>query len=71
MAYDFKELNTQNTAIAKRSAEFNLAVMDAAPDLEFNEVIWKTIKGLNSTMPSPVRSAFILHFEESEEEGEE
>ena len=69
--YDIKEKNTQHTAIAKRSSEFNLAVMDAAPDLEFNEVIWKTIKGLNSTMPSPVRSAFILHFEENEEEGEE
>lgn len=66
--YNIKEMNTQHTSIAKRSAEFNLAVMDAAPDLEFNEVIWKTIKGLNSVMPSPVRSAFILHFEESEEE---
>jgi hypothetical protein len=69
--YDLKEMNTQHTTIAKRSAEFNLSVMDAAPDLEFNEVIWKTIKGLNSTMPSPVRSAFILHFEEKEEESEE
>jgi len=68
--YDIREMNTQNSAIAKRSAEFNLAVMDAAPDLEFNEVIWKTIKGLNSAMPSPVRSAFILHFEEAEEEDE-
>ncbi len=66
--YNIKEMNTQHTSIAKRSAEFNLAVMDAAPDLEFNEVIWKTIKGLNSVMPSPVRSAFILHFEESEED---
>ncbi len=66
--YDIKEMNTQLTSIAKRSAEFNLAVMDAAPDLEFNEIIWKTIKGVDSTMPSPVRSAFILHFEESEEE---
>ncbi len=69
--YDIKEKNVQLSAIAKRSEEFNLAVMDAAPDLEFNDVIWKTIKGLNSTMPSPVRSAFILHFEENEEEGEE
>ena len=70
-SYDITELNTKNTAIAKRSAEFNLAIMDAAPDLEFNEVIWKTIKGLDSTMPSPVRSAFILHLAESEEEGDE
>ncbi len=66
--YDIKEMNKKLTAIAKRSAEFNLAVMDAAPDLEFNEVIWKTIKGLDSSMPSPVRGAFILHQVESEEE---
>lgn len=64
--YNIKEMNTDNTAIARRSAEFNLAVMDAAPDLEFNEVIWKTVKGLNSIMPSPVRSAFIKHSEEQE-----
>ncbi len=61
--YNLKEMNKDNTAIARRSAEFNLAVMDAAPDLEFNEVIWKTVKGLNSTMPSPVRSAFVKHSE--------
>ena len=61
--YNIKEMNKDNTAIARRSAEFNLAVMDAAPDLEFNEVIWKTVKGLNSTMPSPVRSAFVKHSE--------
>jgi len=66
--YDIKELNKKFTAIAKRSAEFNLAVMDAAPDLEFNEVIWKTIKGLDSKMPSPLRGAFILHQAESEDE---
>jgi YVTN family beta-propeller protein len=66
--YDIKEMNKKLTAIAKRSAEFNLAVMDAAPDLEFNEVIWKTIKGLDSNMPSPVRGAFILHQAEGEDE---
>lgn len=64
--YNLKEMNKDNTAIARRSAEFNLAVMDAAPDLEFNEVIWKTVKGLNSSMPSPVRSAFVKHSEEED-----
>jgi len=64
--YNLKEMNTDNTAIARRSAEFNLAIMDAAPDLEFNEVIWKTVKGLTSTMPSPVRSAFVKHSEEED-----
>jgi len=66
VTYNLKETNKDNTAIAKRSAEFNLAIMDAAPDLEFNEVIWKTVKGLNSVMPSPVRSAFVKQAEEND-----
>ncbi|MEQ1588344.1 MAG: bifunctional YncE family protein/alkaline phosphatase family protein [Cyclobacteriaceae bacterium] len=66
--YNINEMNKKLTAIAKRSAAFNLAVMDAAPDLEFNDIIWKTVKGLDSKMPSPVRGAFILHQVETEEQ---
>jgi hypothetical protein len=66
--YDVHEMNKKLTAIARRSAEFNLTMMDAAPDLEFNQVIWKTVKGLDSEMPVPVRSAFIKHLNENEDE---
>jgi hypothetical protein len=38
--------------------------------LEFSEVIWKAIKGENSTMPPPRRSAFVKVTKEMEE-GEE
>ena len=68
--YNIKEMNTKVSSISRKSAGFNLAVMDAAPDLEFSEVIWKAVKGLDSEMPAPVRSAFIRPLEE-EEEGEE
>ena len=64
--YNMLEMNKKQTAIAKRSAEFNLTIMDAAPDREFNEVIWKTVKGLNSQMPSPIRSAFVKPIAENE-----
>jgi hypothetical protein len=37
----------------------NLAEEDAVPDVEFNEIISKAIKGANSEMPAPVRSAFV------------
>jgi hypothetical protein len=30
------------------------------PDLELNEVIWKYVKGENSVMPAPKRSAFVI-----------
>lgn len=56
---DINERNTAMNKLAIESAKFNLAVEDAAPDIPFNEVIWKAIKGENSVMPAPRHSAFI------------
>ncbi len=42
----------------EKSATFNLEIEDAAPDIELNEIIWRSIKGANSPMPPPVRSVF-------------
>lgn len=53
------ERNTAWNNLAKESAKFNLAVEDAAPDVPFNEVIWKAIKGENSVIPTPRHSAFL------------
>jgi hypothetical protein len=36
----------------------NFEDADAAPDMEFNEIIWKAIRGSDSAMPAPVRSVF-------------
>lgn len=66
--YNLKEMNTRISSISRKSDLFNLEVMDAAPDLEFSEVIWKAVKGLDSVMPAPVRSAFIKPLEETDEE---
>lgn len=55
-------INERNTAMNKsaiESAKFNLAVEDAAPDIPFNEIIWKAVKGENSVMPAPRHSAFL------------
>jgi len=57
------DLNLRNTAAnksSKKSDSFNLKREDAAPDLALNEVIWKSVKGEDSTMPSPKRSAFVF-----------
>lgn len=67
-SYNINEMNKDKTAISEKSASFNLEVMDAAPDLEFSEVIWKAVKGLDAEMPAPVRSAFITQHDESEED---
>ncbi len=53
------ERNTASNNSALRSEAFNLAKEDAAPDLDLNEVVWKSVKGEHSMMPAPRRSAFV------------
>lgn len=65
---DINERNTAMNKLAIESAKFNLAVEDAAPDIPFNEVIWKAIKGENSVMPAPRHSAFIKVPEKKKDE---
>jgi YVTN family beta-propeller protein len=57
---DLEQRNIAVNASSKRSEYFNLAKEDAVPDLELNEVIWKYVKGENSVMPAPKRSAFVI-----------
>jgi hypothetical protein len=45
---------------SKRSQLFNFAKEDAVPDLDLNEVIWKSVKGEGSVTPAPKRSAFVI-----------
>ncbi|MFC3560343.1 bifunctional YncE family protein/alkaline phosphatase family protein [Pedobacter jamesrossensis] len=56
-------LDNRNLAInesSKRSELFNFASEDAVPDLDLNDVIWKSVKGEDSVMPAPKRSAFVI-----------
>jgi hypothetical protein len=43
---------------------------DAAPDVEFNEIIWKAVRGADSQMPAPVRSAFVRVIEDDDDDEE-
>ncbi|MBI3819412.1 MAG: hypothetical protein HY286_12020 [Planctomycetes bacterium] len=52
------EMNVAGAYGQDRCAEFNLAVGDAAPEIELNEIIWKSIFGDQSEMPAPVRAAW-------------
>jgi YVTN family beta-propeller protein len=65
--YDIHEMNVDENRISRLSDGFNMEVMDAAPDHLFSEVIWKAVRGLESEMPAPVRSAFILQQPEEKE----
>lgn len=55
-------LDDKNVAwneLAERSSTFDFTKEDRIPDMEFNEVIWKGVKGLHAVMPAPKRAAFI------------
>jgi len=44
---------------AKQSEKIDLTKEDRVPDLLFSQIIWKAVKGEDSDMPAPVRSAFL------------
>lgn len=62
-------LNDKNKAENKwqaMSETFDFSVEDRVNDSDFNEVIWRAVKGLNSPCPPSVRAAFLST--ESDEE---
>lgn len=55
------DLQATNTLAAWGSQiKFNFAKEDAADDLLLNEVIWRSVKGINQPMPAPVRAGFVM-----------
>lgn len=65
------DLNAKNEKLAwgaELSEKMNLAKEDAADDILFNEIIWKSVKGPRSIMPPPVRASFVLVHPEGKEE---
>jgi YVTN family beta-propeller protein len=57
---DVEKRNVAVNKSSKISDTFNLADEDKVPDLLLNEVIWKYVKGEDSIMPAPRRSAFVI-----------
>ena len=55
-----KATNPKTAWGADLSEKFDLTKEDAADDLLFNEVIWRSVRGAHSPMPPPVRAAFVF-----------
>lgn len=70
-SYPLDEKNPPNAPGAALSLLFDFTKEDAAPDIAFNEVIWKSVHGENSVMPAPVRSAFVRVIEDDEDDKKE
>ncbi len=59
LQFDINEKNTARTAMQRKSELFNFRKEDSINDHEFNEVLWKGLKGENAMVPSPRRAAFL------------
>ena len=53
------EMNDPQAYGARASAAADLAEADRVPDIQFNEILWKSVRGAASPMPPPVRAAFV------------
>lgn len=58
------EKNTADAPGAAASLAIDLSEADRAPDVAFNEILWKSVRGADSTMPPPVRAAFVRSIRE-------
>lgn len=59
-AINLEDRNLARNESSRRSEKWNFASEDAAPDLDLNEVVWKSVKGEDSIMPAPRRSGFVM-----------
>ena len=62
------ERNDWSSPGARASLQMNLRDADRAPELELNEILWRSIRGADSVMPPPRRTGFIRSIEEENEE---
>jgi YVTN family beta-propeller protein len=64
-------LSEKNVAVnewQRRSEEFDFAREDAVPDMEFNIVLWRGLKGESIPVPVPRRAAFLKTKDEKEKD---
>ncbi len=56
---DLGTVNLALTPSAKRSEKLDFTDVDRIDDRIFNEILWKGLKGEDSRVPAPRRSAFV------------
>lgn len=56
---DLGEVNPDKTRLAAMSKGLDFSKEDLVPDQVLNDIIWKAVKGENTSCPSPVRAAFL------------
>ncbi|MBS1596744.1 MAG: hypothetical protein JST75_00860 [Bacteroidetes bacterium] len=56
---DLNEKNMSSNELSKKSAQFDFSGEDRVSENQFNEVLWKGIKGMQAIVPAPKRAAFV------------
>ncbi len=59
-AVNLNDLNVAVTPLSKQFDYFDFAKEDSVPDLLFNQLLWKAVKGEDSEMPAPRRGAWAI-----------
>ena len=65
---DIHEANREDAPGAQASRLMNLEKPDLAPELELNEILWKSVRGAEAVMPPPIRAAFVRPVEDTDED---
>jgi DNA-binding beta-propeller fold protein YncE len=65
------ERNSPAAPGAAASARMNFKEADLTPELELNEILWKSIRGADAIMPPPVHAAFIRPVAGGDADGED
>jgi YVTN family beta-propeller protein len=65
---DLDENNSAENIWQQKSEKFDFTSEDRVNDAEFNEVIWKAVKGIDSQCPPAVHAAFFMPYNEKEKD---
>ena len=57
---DLKEINLASAWGSKLSEQMDLSKEDAADDLLFGDIVWRSVKGADHPMPPPVRAGYVF-----------
>ena len=66
--WDLNEMNVSVNANSIKSGKMDFSKPDLINDLELSQIVWQSIKGLNSPMPAPKRSAFLKISEKDDDD---
>jgi hypothetical protein len=65
---NLNDKNTDQNKLAELSEKFDWTKEDKIPDLVFNEILWKAIKGEHVATPGPSRAAFVKESETKDDD---